>query len=367
MIPLTVSSKWILVLVFLYATLWGASQGIVFDHDSEDSTTSTDFVTQQLVTPSLEAKTIPKFKRQTVRDRKTNPKSYVRNELFEAAYIADVDRVRHLLQLDSEVLTSRPPVLPDRVDEDEGRSALLVCGLDPQSPNRTQVDNDCATIAQLLHNAGADMFLVDKHGWDALAIGAVRGYSRFCKYLLKHAKVDPNRVDRQNVTALMKAAGHAHFGVVHVLLRYGADLKMQDYKGSTALHYATRLALMNDSYIPFLKKVVKNIPQHLVDVHDSNNRTCLMYATINNNLPIARLFLQWGADPRLQDSFYVSIPTMTTDEELRKELMEAIANRVESEHAQWLKAQIVDAEFEEDGKLDHVENMEVLHPDDSEF
>jgi hypothetical protein len=325
--------KLIFTVQCLIFIVFHSSQGIVFQDDSQPKT-------HQAIP------TLKNSRRATVHEKKIGAQSFVRNELYEAVYIADVERVYRLLQQDPEILSSRPPIIPDRIDQEEGRSALLVCGLDPQSTDKTKVDNDCAEIAKLLHGAGANMSIVDFHGWDALAMGAVRGYSRYCKYLLKYAHVDPNHFDHEHVTALMKAAGHAHFGAFQVLMKYGADLSIQDNSGLTALHYAAKLALTNASYIPFLKKVVEVVPRLLLDVPDTNNRTCLMYAAINNNMPIVKLLLEFGSDPRLQDKFYVSIPTMTSDYNIRSHMLEAIAVRVEQEHSSWLNKHDFDYELD---------------------
>ena len=274
-------------------------------------------------------------------DVKTSRKRVtVRNELMEATFMAHVDRVYDLLQLDPEVLTSRPPVLVDRIEEDYGRTSLMVCGFDPQDTNRTKVDIDCSIIAKLLHQKGANLSAVDDNGWDALALGAVRGYSRYCKFLLKH-NVSANHIDHEHRTALMKAAAHGHISVARVLKKYGADFTIQDNKGLTALHHATKLALANASYIPFLQKFVTL--HDSVDINslvDFDNRTTLMYAVISENIPIAKVLIDAGADPRLQDKYYVSTTSMSSNPELRNLLLEAVVNKTESEHRAWIETPI---------------------------
>lgn len=277
----------------------------------------------------------------SINNKRNTERSNVRNELMEATFIAHVDRVYNLLQLDPEVLTSRPPVLVDRIEEDHGRTPLMVCGFDPQDTNTAKVDSDCATIADLLHEKGANLSAVDDNGWDALSLGAVRGYWRYCKFLLMH-NVSADHVDNEQRTALMKAAAHGHYPVLRVLKKYGtADFTLRDKHGLTALHHATKLALANASYVPFLEKFAAL--HHPVDINiltDSNNRTALMYAAINDNLSVARLLLDAGADPRLQDAFYVSTASMPSNEDLRKLLLEAAVNRTEAEHQAWLQTEI---------------------------
>jgi hypothetical protein len=280
--------------------------------------------------------------------------SSVRNELLEAVHTADVDRVRFLLSLDQDVLTSRPPVLVDRLDDSYGRTPLLVCGLDPKGRNRESLGKDCVEIAKMLHSRGADMFHVDSTGWDALSMGAVRGMTQFCRYLLKYHNLDIERKDAEGRTALMKAAAHGYFDTFALLLQHGAKLvNVTDNMGLSALHYGTTFALQNPSQLEFLVNLTSFVTDKMyvptaempayqspvpIDTFvDSNSRTCLMYAVISNNIPVSRIFLSVGADPRKIDSFGVSCVTMSRDEGLQNLLAEAAITAVEQDHTAWLK------------------------------
>src|SRR5438105_2189660 len=84
----------------------------------------------------------------------------IKDELADAIFIGDVRRVEFLLSLDPEIVSSRPPVLVNRVSEPYNRTPIMGCGLDPQH-NQSVVDADCRRIAELMSNAGANLSHVD--------------------------------------------------------------------------------------------------------------------------------------------------------------------------------------------------------------
>jgi hypothetical protein len=67
----------------------------------------------------------------------------VPDELMQASFIADVPRVKELLSRDPEVISVHSvPILVNRVDPQHGRTALMVCGFDPQTEDLEQLDKD---------------------------------------------------------------------------------------------------------------------------------------------------------------------------------------------------------------------------------
>lgn len=289
--------------------------------------------------------------------------SDVRNELMEAVLSADYQIVKFLLSLDPTVLTSRPPVLVDRVEEMHGRTPLLACGLESKGRDRDTLDTECVRIARVLSKKGANMSHVDRDGWDAVSIGAVRGYTKFCRYLVSKHKLDPNRRDAQGRTSLMKAAGHGHFGTFATLLNYSANASIAEPEnGMTAIHFATTFALQNSGQTAFLRNVTELLtgsgvhakkrqtkektsrtagsaayPLSLDAYVDKNKRTPLMYAAISNNAEVLEVLLEAASDPRLTDSFGIACTSMPRDEQLRVRLLEAAIARTEADHKEWLQ------------------------------
>lgn len=279
---------------------------------------------------------------------------------MEAVHNADVHRVKLLLSLDQEILTARPPVIIDRTDEQHGRTPLLVCGLDPQERDRPTLDWECVSIAKLLHKRGANMQHVDNAGWDALSMGAARGLTRFCRYLVRNHSLFIDRKDSEGRTALMKAAYHGYYDTFEMLVRNGANMSnVQDNNGLTALHYATIYTLQNPKQIEFFKNVTYLI-SNVTSTHslnsdsflDKDDRTCLMYAAISNDIAVSKALLAIGADPRRQDKYGVTCSTMSSSEELRQLLVEATITLTEKEHERWLRGSAIPGEFNDPGAID---------------
>ena len=82
----------------------------------------------------------------------------VRDDLGKAVFVADYPLVQTLVDIynSGELVAGIPPIVLDRKDE-RGRTALMKCGFDPQSENKTLVDITCMLITKSLHQAGADI------------------------------------------------------------------------------------------------------------------------------------------------------------------------------------------------------------------
>jgi hypothetical protein len=153
----------------------------------------------------------------------------LRDDLLNAVHMADVARVQYLVvDRDAEVLSSYSPVMVNRIDPTYDRISLMVCGLDPQKRSRVETDLDCVAIAKMLYSAGVNISHVDKHGWDSVAMGAVRGFDRFCEYLIAQG-AHHDRADVEGRTPLMKAAAHGHYDTFQLLVEKGADLSCSDH------------------------------------------------------------------------------------------------------------------------------------------
>jgi len=267
-----------------------------------------------------------------------------RDDLLDAVHMADVARVQFLVvDRDPEVLSSYSPVMVNRVDPTYDRISLMVCGLDPQKRTRAETDLDCVAIAKMLYNAGVNISHVDKHGWDSVAMGAVRGFDQFCEYLIAQG-AHHDRADVEGRTPLMKAAAHGHYDTFRLLVEKGANLSSYDNSGLTALHHATVFALQNDPQKLFLKNVTDVLKHRsttgtdFMDRYlDKEGRTCLMYAAISNNLAVVAMLMEAGADPRRVDNYGVRASSMSGDPRVRQAMPEQSVLLIESEHNQWLK------------------------------
>lgn len=261
-----------------------------------------------------------------------------RDDLYDVVYYANVAGVTRVLgHLGEEAVPGMAPIDPDRRYSTHQRTSLMMCGMaevDDSAASHHRIDSDCRSIAAMLHEAGADMRAVDAHGWDSLHHGAVRGLTRYCDYLVASSAGLPiNSADAEGITPLMKACAHGFSDTAEMLLRHGADPRLREHKGRTAVHFAVQLAVLNASYVPFLGRIAQMLPLDTLDLH---NRTPLHYALIGKGShEAAAMLLQHGADPSAVDAFGTSTSQMTRSEETRAMLAEAVAARAEREYQKW--------------------------------
>jgi ankyrin repeat protein len=272
-----------------------------------------------------------------------------RDRLYDAVYLAEADLVKVLLSTDRNVLTSEYPIWIDRLDENN-RTALLVCGFDPQIDSRGDLDKRCTKIAKLLDANGSNMTYIDPYGWNAVTLGAIRGLSTFCEYLIKEKNVPCDLSNEDGRTPLMLAVSHGFFDTAMMLVSYGANITTEDKNGLSMIHYAARLASSSDeflqpmiSFIKQLKKkeMKKSSSNFNIDARDEHGRTPLMYAIMNKSFSAVKALIEHlQADPRLFDSFGVSTSAMVNnDPSLLQLLTDAVAARAEREHVEWLLQQ----------------------------
>jgi hypothetical protein len=274
--------------------------------------------------------------------------SEVQDELYQASYIGDVSRVEYLLGLDQEILSSRPPVFVNRVNENFGRTAMMVCGLDPQKDQK-QIDAECTKIVRMIHMHGGNLNITDNFGWDVLSLASFRGLTKVATYILKSHEVPVDRLDNEGRSSLMKAAANGYQLTFQALLKYGADLKLQDLQGRTCLHYVVLFAIKDhESGIPFLKNSLTMIPSGtgIFEFVDNDKRNILMYASIANDVSVVQCIIDYleSIDDNLQssiskldhkDAYGMSASAMTSSQ-LVKEILTAFEiNMVLKQHEKW--------------------------------
>lgn len=108
-------------------------------------------------------------------------------------------------------------------------------------------------IVELTLAAGADLKSTNRYGGTGLIPACHYGHLETVKLLLT-TKIDVNHVNNLGWTALLEAVilgngGPTHVEIVHLLLAHGADPKIADREGITALQHAhgrnlTRIAEM---------------------------------------------------------------------------------------------------------------------------
>jgi len=130
---------------------------------------------------------------------------------------------------------------------------LLELDLDPNASDNKAVSplvaaayNGNLRMLDLLLNAGADSAAIDTTGKSAIVYAAGRGYLGIVKRLIEQPdKIDTNTRYGNDLTVLMWAAGHGNdvpapdgLAIVTYLLNKGANPKLTDNRGRSALHIA---------------------------------------------------------------------------------------------------------------------------------
>lgn len=232
--------------------------------------------------------------------------------------------------------------------------------MDPQSNFTWLLDSNCTTIAKRLVGAGANVSHIDKHGWNAIAFGAMKGFTRYVKYLLSKGSDIDNR-DLVGRTPLMKAVTHGHVNTTRLLLNNGADTSFADSHGWTVLHFSVRQLGDNQShYMRILEMLLQSLSsseretdkakrQDLkksrrkrkisLDGKDNDGRTALMYASLmDNNAAISQL-LEAGADPTLVDKKGLTAYGLCKTDTARVQIAQGSADWATRHHKKWLNHQ----------------------------
>ncbi|KAF1762040.1 hypothetical protein GCK72_010302 [Caenorhabditis remanei] len=111
--------------------------------------------------------------------------------------------------------------------------------------------NDVAAAKMLKRIGGVNFEAVDRGGRTALMTAVWSRHVAISVFLLDCCAVDPNRIDRQGATALSIAAQIGDRDLVNLLLKFGAEPKIKDSMGRTAMDVA--LISGNDSIVSLLQ------------------------------------------------------------------------------------------------------------------
>ena len=149
----------------------------------------------------------------------------VDRELLAAAYRNDVGEARDLIEAGADVNAK------DRSEQSAYLIATSEVGDDPR-------------LLELTLAAGADVDAKDSYNGTGLIRAAERGHRTIVKRLLETG-IDVDHVNRLGWTALLEAVilgegGRAHVSTVQQLVHAGADTKVRDKSGLTALEHARR-------------------------------------------------------------------------------------------------------------------------------
>lgn len=152
-------------------------------------------------------------------------------------------------------------------------------------------------VVRLLLQEGADPDSKSESGRTPLSKAAANGHAFVVQLLVDEEKVDVNSRDEDGKTPLLRAIQNGHADVVRLLCTMGADVNIPDNTGQTPLIRASRWVGDDGCVRPLLDYGAD--PK----VGDSNGVTALASALYFGNLEIAKILIEAGVDPDARDSF----------------------------------------------------------------
>ena len=181
-------------------------------------------------------------------------------------------------------------------------NTFLDAGINPNaqdSDGRTVLISAAArgdiVVVNALLARGVDLNVRDKRNYTALTHSIDAMYEEVQDALLNQPSLDPNCVGLNNRPALFAYVWRDNKERVEKLLAHGADVKLPDADGDTALHGAGETGnveimrlLLDKGADPNAKNKVGGTP--------------LMWAAVFGHRDAAQLLLSRGADPSLKDN-----------------------------------------------------------------
>lgn len=113
--------------------------------------------------------------------------------------------------------------------------------------------------------------------------------------------VDVNAKGAQGRTALHRALGGGFVECTKVLLDNGANVESVDAMKRTSLHWAVMASGSPEDVMACVQMLFERGAASQVNALSKSNATPLHYSIMSQKLEIARLLLENGADPALED------------------------------------------------------------------
>ena len=181
-------------------------------------------------------------------------------------------------------------------------NAFFDAGINPNAQNsdgRTVLIAAAARgeldIVNLLLSRGVDVNVKDNRGYTALAHALEARYSEVEEALLNRPELNPNVGGLLGRPVLLAYVWRDNKKATERLLALGADVKLQDKDGDTALHGAAETGNV---------EIMRMLLDKGADPNAKNKQggTPLMWAAVFGNDDAVRLLLSRGADASLKDN-----------------------------------------------------------------
>ncbi|XP_049516904.1 poly [ADP-ribose] polymerase tankyrase-1 [Dermacentor silvarum] len=217
-------------------------------------------------------------------------------QLLEAAKAGDLDVVKKLISSHADIVNCR---------DVDGRQS---------TPLHFAAGYNRVAVVEFLLQHGADVHAKDKGGLVPLHNACSYGHYEVADLLVKHG-ASVNVSDLWKFTPLHEATAKGKYDIVKLLLKHGADPSKKNRDGNTPLDLVKDgdqdvadllkgdAALLDAAKKGNLARVMKLVTSENINCRDSQGRnsTPLHLAAGYNNLEVAELLLENGADVNAQD------------------------------------------------------------------
>ena len=155
-------------------------------------------------------------------------------------------------------------------------------------------------IAELLHQHGADVNVVDRWNSTSLLVASATGNLEVVQWLLNRG-ADVNAQDNRSNAPIHLAAGWGRLGVVRMLIECNADIDLRGRFGRTPLHFAAS-RYYNDDHVGVMQLLLDHGANP--NERDDNGSTPLHhhswwkeegYVATHGIIECTRLLLKYGA------------------------------------------------------------------------
>ncbi len=152
------------------------------------------------------------------------------------------------------------------VANDEGQTPLMLTAL-----------HNYTASAVLLLPYNPQINACDSNGSTALSLAAEQGHSAMVRLLLQQSDIMADVPDNKQETSLIKASARGHSKVEAMLLSHGADRRIQEQQGNTALHKAAQ-----EGHLAIAKNLVDSQHNYLVAKKNNDGDLAIRKAAQHN-------------------------------------------------------------------------------------
>ena len=155
-------------------------------------------------------------------------------------------------------------------------------------------------VSQLLIEHSINLDIRDIDNWTLLHMAAYKGLFEVSQILLERyetIKACLNMQNKKGRTALHLASRYHHFSIVRLLLKFGADVQVQDHYNMTPLHLAI-LGTLDPIEDGRTSAITQLLVAHgaSVDIWNKSNWTPLHFASLREVPSTMASLLKFGAD-----------------------------------------------------------------------